>query len=67
MAMRKTNRMDSGSRRPFLWGMAHAFDLGALLLPSRDRLLRGPAADAAALRKDWLAAMGRAERHAGKP
>lgn len=40
----------------FLFGMAHAFDLGGTLARNRGRFARGPAGDAEALRQDWIRA-----------
>ena len=58
----------SGSRWAFLWGVAHAFDFGSGLLPMHEELLLGgPAADAAALRGDWMRAVGRAGLHGERP
>ena len=37
----------------FLFGMAHAVDLGGTLAHQRGRFARGPAGDLEALRQDW--------------
>ena len=53
--------------RAIVWGMAHAFDLGAGLARYRGRFAGGPAADAAALRSDWQKAIRWADGHAQRP
>ncbi|HEX6371956.1 MAG TPA: hypothetical protein VF006_23735 [Longimicrobium sp.] len=45
--------------RSFLWGAAHALDLGGVLLDEKD--WGGFEADARALRGDWLVALHLAE------
>jgi hypothetical protein len=47
----------------FLFGMAHAFDLGGTLAHRRGRFARGPAGDAEALRQDWIRAASAAQIH----
>jgi hypothetical protein len=46
--------------RSFLWGAAHALDLGGVLLDEQD--WGGPEADAEAIRGDWRVALNFADR-----
>ena len=46
--------------RNFLWGAAHALDLGGVLLHEKE--WGGLEADAEAIRGDWLVALHHAER-----
>lgn len=46
--------------RSFLWGAAHALDIGGVLLAEKE--WGGLEADAEALRGDWMAALNYAER-----
>ncbi len=46
--------------RSFLWGAAHALDLGGVLLNEKE--WGGLEADAEAIRGDWLVALHHAER-----
>lgn len=49
--------------RAVLWGMAHAFDLGAMLAPPYGAVGGSPADDARALAGDWSRALRRADTH----
>ena len=46
--------------RSFLWGAAHALDIGGVLLSEKN--WGGLEADARALRGDWMVALHHAER-----
>ena len=46
--------------RSFLWGAAHALDIGGVLLAEKE--WGGLEADAEAIRGDWLVALNHAER-----
>lgn len=51
-----------GRMRAFLWGAAHALDLGGVLRARGD--WRGLESDAEAIGQDWKAAIGAAQRQA---
>lgn len=59
------NNAGTGGRgfSAFVFGMAHAFDLGGTLAHRRGRFARGPAGDAEALRQDWVRAASAARTH----
>ena len=61
--LRTPPRIPRTPAQAFLWGMAHAFDLGATLLPSAGELAGGPADDARAIGGDWRIAVRRAAAH----
>lgn len=58
-----TGRTEGRAVSAFLFGMAHAFDLGGTLAHRRGRFARGPAGDAEALRQDWIRAASAAQIH----